>query len=332
MDKIQVQNILERAAFPGRSEGAKLVETHISWVILTPDFAFKIKKPVRFDFLDFSTLALRKKLCEEELRLNHRLAPDTYLGVLPIGLKNDELHIDKRVNKVLDYAVWMRRENDSRQLDRLLLAGHVLPDDLKPLAHQLAVFHRNHALPHFQFKPETVVEDFADLFHHEEKLLEILGESDDAPLDKLRLELPRFIKKHSQRLLERANSGFWVDGHGDLHTRNIFLTDPPVVFDCIEFDPHLRRLDVLNELAFLSMDFDFFGRADLAVALLRFYQEEHACITTPEDEVLFLFFKAYRANVRLKVTLLGSTPYQPTTIAAMRGYWGLLRKYWNGIK
>ncbi len=323
---------MERRAFSGNGAGAKLVETHISWVILTPDFAFKIKKPVRFDFLDFSTPTLRHKFCEAELQLNRRLAPDTYLGVLPVGLKNGGWQIGGELDEALDFAVWMRREDDTLQLDKLLRAGKVVPNDLKKLAHQLAVFHRNHALPHPNFKPKTLVEDFADLFHHEKKLVETLGESVANSLAVMRDAMPRFVERHSERLVARANTGFWVDGHGDLHSRNIFLTEPPIVFDCIEFDPHLRRLDVLNELAFLSMDFDFFGRPDLAEALLRFYQEEHACITVPEDEALFLFFKVYRANVRLKVTLLGGIDGKPEAVSAMRGYWDLLRKYWDGLK
>ncbi|MCF8245854.1 MAG: phosphotransferase [Saprospiraceae bacterium] len=330
MDKKQVLDIVERHAFPGSGKDARLVETHISWVILTPDFAFKIKKPVRFDFLDFSTLPLRKKFCEAEVQLNRRLAPDTYLGVLPVGLKNGEWQIGGELAEPLDYAVWMRREDDSHQLDRLLRAGEVVPNDLQKLAHQLAVFHKKQTLPHPDFDPNSLVEDFADLFHHEKKLVAALGESTAPVLAEMREELPRFIERHSGRLLARANGGFWVDGHGDLHSRNIFLTDPPIVFDCIEFDPHLRHLDVLNELAFLCMDFDFFGRPDLGEALFHFYQLEHACITSPEDEALFLFFKAYRANVRLKVTLLGNHS-TAETIAALRGYWDLLRKYWGGL-
>ncbi len=331
MDKNQVLDILERHAFPGKGEEAKLVETHISWVILTPDFAFKIKKPVRFDFLDFSTLALRHKFCKEELRLNRRLALETYLDVLPIGMKNGALQIGGEFQKPLDFAVWMRRENDALQLDRLLRAGGVVPSDLKKLAQQLAEFHRRHALRHPGFEPEVLAADFADLFHHEKVLTEVLGTEAAEMLASMRETLPRFIERHSERLLERANEGFWVDGHGDLHSRNIFLTETPIVFDCIEFDPHLRRLDVLNELAFLCMDFDFFGRPDLGEAFLEFYREEHACITVPEDEALFLFFKAYRANVRLKVTLLGGAN-KPDAMVAMEGYWRLLKKYWEGLK
>lgn len=323
--------MVERRAFPGSGEAVKFVETHISWVILTPDFAFKIKKPVQFDFLDFSSLGQRQKFCEAEVKLNRRLAPDTYLGVLPIGQENGRWKIGGEPTEVLDYCVWMRRENDALQLDNLLRTGKVVPEDLQKLAHQLAAFHKKQALPHPDFKTESLVEDFADLFHHEKKLVEVLGETTTKALAAMREEMPKFVERHSKRLLARASGGFWVDGHGDLHSRNIFLTDPPVVFDCIEFDPHLRRLDVLNELAFLCMDLDFFGRPDLCESLLRFYQQEHACITVPEDEALFLFFKAYRANVRLKVALLSSQKTAEAA-AALRGYWDLLCKYWDGLK
>ncbi|MCC6725898.1 MAG: phosphotransferase [Saprospiraceae bacterium] len=324
MNKQAVLDILERQAFPGEGKGARLVETHISWVLLAPDFAFKIKKPVHFDFLDFSTLPLRKKYCHEELRLNQRLAPQTYLGVLPIGYQEGQLRIAEGIENPVDYAVWMRREDDRRQLDLLLKTADVLPDDLRPLAHQIAVFHRKHALAQPHFKAVELVGDFADLFHHETALAAALGNDALPMLAKMREDLPIFIEKHEKRLQERATSGLWVDGHGDLHGRNIFLTEPPIVFDCVEFAPHLRRLDVLNELAFLCMDFDHHARPDLAAAFLRFYQQEHACITQPEDELLFQFFKAYRANVRLKVALLGGAAKEE-----MQAYWDLMWRYWT---
>ncbi len=324
MDKKQVLDILERSAFPGSDKGAKLVETHISWVILTPEFAFKIKKPIQYDFLDYSTLLARKKFCQDEYRLNRRLAPDTYLGVLPIGLKDGQPCIAEGIENPMDYAVWMRREDNGRQLDVLLNAGKVKPEDLKPLAHSMAVFHRNHVLPHPHFDPKELVIDFADLFHHEKLLLSVLGRETKETLERMKACLPIFIEKHGRRLMERAANGQWVDGHGDLHCRNIFLTEPPIVFDCIEFNPHLRRLDLLNELAFLCMDFDHHARPDLCVAFLQYYQLEHPCIEQPEDELLFQFFKAYRANVRLKVALLSGRPHEE-----ILGYWNLLNGYWG---
>ncbi|MBK8567158.1 MAG: hypothetical protein IPN76_28495 [Saprospiraceae bacterium] len=324
MDKKQVLEILERRAFPGSGKGATLVETHISWVILTPDFAFKIKRPVRYDFLDYSTLLARKKFCQDEYRLNRRLAPDTYLGVLTIGSKNGQLHIAEGIQNPVDYAVWMHREDNHRQLDVLLKAGEVTAEDLRPLAHSIAVFHQNHVLLHPHFDPNEMVNDFADLFHHETKLFATLGNGTRPTLEAMKNQLSFFIDKHGKRLKERAANGLWVDGHGDLHCRNVFLTAPPIIFDCIEFNPHLRHLDVLNELAFLCMDFDHHDRTDLGVAFLRFYQQEHSCIEIPEDELLFLFFKAYRANVRLKVALLGSASHEEII-----GYWAMMNEYWN---
>ena len=330
MDNNQVSDIFQRRAFPGKAEPARLLSTHISWVILTPDYAFKIKKPVRFSFLDFSTPARRSFFCREEVRLNRRLAPDTYLDVLPIGLENGLPRIGKRNRSPLDYAVWMRREDNSKELDILLRTGNVVPEDMKQLAHRLAVFHKTYALQRPRFDPADLKNDFADLFQYAQKLADVLGSEQASFLGELRSGLPLFMKLHGTRLRERARTGFFTEGHGDLHTRNIFLTDPPVLFDCIEFNPQWRRLDVLNELAFLAMDLDCFNRPDLGEALLRYYREEHPCIARPEDEALFLFFKAYRANVRLKVTLLGGS-LSPDLKETVKRYWELLEGYWRKI-
>lgn len=328
MTRSEVEGIVQRGAFPEGCISSRLVETHISWVILTPKFAFKLKKPVRFDFLDFSTLALRRKYCKEELALNRRLAPDTYLDVMSVGFQHGQLQIGGNLETVVDFAVWMRRENDGLQLDRLLQQNKVMPQDLIQLAHQLAAFHRQYALRRPHFEPTELEAQFADLFRHEKALIAAVDDDSAANyLSQMRHSMPIFIKRHAARLVERARMGFWVDGHGDLHSHNIILTQPPVVFDCIEFDPLLRRLDVLNELAFLCMDFDFHGRPDLSAAFLDFYKAKHPCMELPEDEQLFVFFKAYRANVRLKVDLMA----QPVRQESVRAYWKLLRKYWQVI-
>lgn len=330
MDDRQVADIFERRAFPGLAEPARLVSTHISWVILTPEYAFKIKKPVRFNFLDFSTPELRAHFCREEVRLNRRLAPQTYLGVLPIGLENGLLRIGARGKPPADFAVWMRREDNSRELDALLRAGTVTAQDMKKLAHKLAAFHRANSLKRGRVDTEALRDDFADLFQQETALVSMLGPGVRPALRVMQAELPVFIAMHAARFRARAREGFRVDGHGDLHTRNIFLTDDPVLFDCIEFNPHMRRLDVLDELAFLAMDLDYYRRPDLAEAFVRYYQEENPCIAGPEDELLFRFFKAYRANVRLKVTLLSGKNTSAEKEASGR-YWALLTEYWSAV-
>jgi aminoglycoside phosphotransferase family enzyme len=128
----------------------------------------------------------------------------------------------------------------------------------------------------------------------------------------------------------RVRSGFWVEGHGDLHSRNIFLPkdSEPVVFDCLEFSEHFRQTDVLNELAFLCMDLEFYGRGDLASVFLEAYASHWPCFEKPEDGLLFSYFKAYRANVRLKVALLEIRQHpSEKLVKTALSYWSLLKRY-----
>ncbi len=307
MEKEDLLQLLEQGGFPGRSEPVRMVETHISWVLLTPDFAFKFKKPVDLGFLDFSSLEKRLYYCEEELRLNQRLAPGMYLAVLPLIKSGNVLGLGTaNGGTVIDYAVQMRRMEEAYQLDGLLQHGTVPLDDLRLLAAQLATFHlANRLLLPEEVRPEQIREDFDDLFRFDSLLLACLGAEAVEKLHRIRAALPIFFEQHGQRFLQRAEAGFWVEGHGDLHSRNIFLLPgQPIVFDCIEFSPAFRKLDVLSELAFLCMDLDFQGRADLSSFFLEAYQQYWVVMPQVEDKILFQFFKAYRANVRLKVVLL----------------------------
>jgi hypothetical protein len=301
----QVQDIVARHALPGSPEDTTLIETHISWVILTHEFAFKIKKPLKLHFLNFSTLALRHYYCLEELRLNRRLAPAMYLDVLPIGPENGLLTIGAGTPPIADYCVQMRRMDNSRQMDLLLGQGAVSPTDMQHLAALLARFHRKHRLQEsVHIDMDSEIKDFADLFTLKDTLLAMLGGETEPVLTAMERQVRDFLEGHLLRLRARAASGFWVDGHGDLHTRNIMLCPDPVVFDCIEFNPHLRRLDVLNELAFLCMDLECRKRPDLATVFMEAYQTHWAVVNEQEDALLFRYFKLYRANVRLKVTAL----------------------------
>lgn len=285
------------------------IETHISQVVLTPEYAYKIKKPVKWSFLDFSTLALRRFYCAEEVRLNRRLAPDLYLGVVPVArdaagrcvIGLDDL-------APIDFAVWMKRMDGHRQMDRLLADDAVSDTDVVALARILATFHRENVLAADQalFDADAMRTDFNDLFRLTDPIRSALGEAALQELVAVQARTDRFLDRHAARLRQRAESGFWVDGHGDLHTRNIFLPagDPPLVFDCIEFSEHFRRIDVLNELAFLCMDLEARGHAHLAAVFMQAYCRHWNCMEKDEDRSIFRYFKAYRANVRLKVGLL----------------------------
>ena len=255
MNAEQIHNILLTQHYPGVKTPARLVETHISWVILTPEFAFKIKKPVHFDFLDFSTLEQRQFYCAEEVRLNRRLSKDMYLGVLPIGSPDNWPAIGNETAPIIDYAIWMRRMDEQRQMDMLLAENKVQASHLEALADKLVAFHQNAILGQENvYAQGDYLKDFEDLYHEEQDAVLWLGEDVAEQFKHWRQEIPAFIQRHSIRMRARFETGFWVEGHGDLHTRNIFLLEEPVVFDCIEFNAHFRQLDVLNELAALNVD------------------------------------------------------------------------------
>ena len=334
MTSEQIQSLVENGQFPGPKAPVEWVETHISWVILTPAFAFKIKKPVQFPFLDFSTPEKREFYCREEVHLNRRLAPEMYLDVLPIHLDKNGLPVMCLAGgggTPLDYAVSMKRMDNKRQMDLLLRQNQVTANDMEALAAMLVRFHRTVIIPGsvVTYKPGDNRADFDDLFRLEGISTKIFGPEAARMLDGWRQQVGAFLEKHEVRLHRRADAGFWVDGHGDLHARNIFLLpEGPVVFDCIEFNPYLRKGDVLSELAFLCMDLDAGGHHELVGVFMDAYFRGWRCVEGPEDELLFLYFKAYRANVRLKVALMELEQHPSATLEeTAKGYWTLLGNY-----
>lgn len=329
----QIKWIVSNGRFPGSPAPVEWTETHISWVILTPDYAFKIKKPLQLPFLDFSTVEKRKFYCREELRLNQRLAADMYLDVLPVYLDKygPEISAEQRHEQPLDYALRMKRMDNRRQMDVLLRQQAVSEKDLATLARMLVLFHRAHVLPRssISYQPGSNRADFDDLFGLTDVAVAIFGAAAEQTMLDWQRQVALFLEKHEERFHERAHSGFWIDGHGDLHGRNIFLLpEGPVVFDCIEFNAHFRQLDVLNELAFLCMDLDAAGQPELAGFFLHCYGQHWRCMEKPEDQLLFQYFKAYRANVRLKVALLELQQHRSDKLETSAGtYWELLGKY-----
>ncbi|MBK8194253.1 MAG: phosphotransferase [Lewinellaceae bacterium] len=330
----QIQSIIKGSRFPGPKAPVTLIETHISWVILTPAFAFKIKKPLQLAFLDFSTLEKRAFYCGEELRLNRRLASDMYLDVLPVCLTKDgqpEIRPAAKGEAPVDFAVAMKRMDNDRQMDKLLRRNGVTAGDIEALAKMLVRFHRSVVLSGNGVSDRAASnrDDFNDLFTLKKAAERLLGAGAGAQFDAWQQQVGTFLDKHRERLQQRAQAGFWVDGHGDLHARNIFLLpEGPLAFDCIEFSEHFRQGDILNELAFLCMDLDAGGHHELAEAFMTAYLREWPCIEGPEDALLFLYFKAYRANVRLKVALLESEQHRSTALEqTAQTYWALLKRY-----
>ena len=272
-----------------RDENTKVVQTHISVVFIKGDVVYKVKKPVNFGFLDFSSLEKRKYYCEREVELNRRLCPELYLGVEPL-VWNEE---------IIDYAVVMRRLPEERVLKRLVREGKVQAEDMERVALKIAQFHKE-----AKTGPEIAafgrVENFRrNTDENFEQTAPFVGKTiDEETYRFVKEKTDEFYRRHGRLLNERAERGFVRDCHGDLHTEHIVLTDDICIFDCIEFNDRFRYIDVACDLAFLLMDLDFLGKGDLSQVVFESYLRATG---DEEARVLMPLFKSYRAYVRGKV-------------------------------
>jgi aminoglycoside phosphotransferase family enzyme/predicted kinase len=287
--------------YPHAARHVRLVETHISWVLLAGRYAYKIKKAVNLGFLDFSTLQLRRHFCAEEIRLNRRLAPQLYLDVVPIGGTPE--HPELGAQPAIEYAVRMRRFAASAELHKLLLRGRVLPQHMDTLAAGIAQFHAG--LPAAEASSEfgTTAAIHAAALENFAHLQAVLAEETDlAGVHALREASERSFAACEPLFEQRRAQGFIRECHGDLHLGNIVLIGgQPVPFDGIEFNPALCWIDVVSEIAFTAMDLLYHQHADLAWRFLNAYLQ----VTGDYAGVSVLrFYLAYRAAVRAKVSAI----------------------------
>jgi len=293
----------EQAAYPEAKGEIQMIRTHVSTVFLVGDFAYKVKREVRFPFLDLTTLELRRLCCEEEVRLNRRLSPELYLGVVPITADAGGVQVDGS-GDVVEYAVKMRRLPEDRMMDAMLRSGRLPADAITRVSELLARFHagaeRGEPVAS-SGTPSAIARLWEDHFAETASLVHgVLDPFQDALLrGTVRAWL---VRKHAL-LEQRHRDGYIRDGHGDLRCSSICLTEPIQIFDCLEFSQRLRCGDVASELAFLAMDLTWRGRRDLANELVRRYSE----ITQDRDlEALIPFYASYRACVRAKVSALSA--------------------------
>jgi len=305
-----IAGLLRPEAYPHPvSEPIRVAETHISWVLLTGEYAYKIKKPVRLSFLDYSTLARRRWLCEEELRLNRRLAPDLYLGVSLIGGTPEAPRIDAD-GTPLEYAVRMRQFSPADELTALLATGDVTPHDVAALGEGIARFHAAAApaAAESEFgRPATAhrvtMDNFAELRALPEAALW------HERLVALEHRVTALHGELRPLMGERRAQGRVRECHGDLHCGNVVRWAGVLTpFDGIEFDPALRFIDVVNDIAFLTMDLAERGHAELRRVVLQAWTES---LGDWEGLSLLPYYEAYRALVRAKVDALRALQLEP---------------------
>jgi uncharacterized protein len=303
MTKDLINKLLDDGRFPEFTHQFELIETHISWVIIGDQFVYKIKKPIQYTFLDFSSIELRKHFCEREIELNKRLTEDIYIDVQPIYDRDGHLVIGGSEGQLLDHAVRMHKVDREKQMNILLSKNKVNHTDMESLAKKIAQFHQNTKII-YEKDFMDIKEKFADLGAESEFLKNNLGFESSEIIDQAVHRSNDFMIKNKTLLAERLDAGYFRDCHGDLHSRNIFLLPSPQPFDCIEFNDDFRQIDVLNEVAFLCMDLDSFNRQDLSSVFIDLYNEKFPTMKTEDDKRLFIYYKGYRANVRAKVNSL----------------------------
>ena len=303
MNRNEILDLMTKGLFEGKPLNGMLEETNISWVILGEKFVFKIKKPVKLTFLDYSTLELRKLNCEKELELNRRFSP-IYLSVLPVAKSEDQWVIGEKKGEIVDYAVCMVKMASEKRMDLLLGKNKVNGEQVILLAKKVADFHLGAKVIKKEIDIDIFYEIFNDLDSVSEIAVQFLDQNYSQKIASLISWSDAFIKNHFPRFQKRMWDGFFRDVHGDLHSRNIFIYEEPIIFDCIEFEESFRQIDVLYEVAFICMDLENFGRKDFSGTFLKAYLKEFDGMADKEDKQIFQYYKCLRANIRAKVNLL----------------------------
>ncbi len=307
MDDVQIKALQNKSLYPHEVATFEVIQTHISWVILTGSFAYKIKKPVNLGFCNFETLSMRQHFCDLEIQLNKRLAPDLYLDVIPITNSGGNLCLDGD-GEVIDYAIKMHQFDQSRLLSNVHQEEGLSKALMISLAQQVASFHKQAAVVPDDKKygtPEQIFEPMLDNF----KVLNEL-EPSQGYANKTN-DVATWAKDQCQQLSSilksRKTKQFIKSAHGDMHLGNIVLIHgTPVIFDCIEFNDDFRFLDTINDMAFLAMDLDDKGYEDLSHFFCNRYFEATGDY---QGALLLNFYKSYRAMVRAKVmgfTIVGT--------------------------
>jgi len=290
--------LLNPEIYPDHPKEVGFFETHISLLFFTGHHVYKVKKPVDFGFLDFTSIEKRKFFCEEEVRLNRRLSPEIYLGVVKITKEDNRILLDGR-GEVVEYAVQMKQIPEEFLMDKLLKKGQVTPKMIEAVSEKLARFYSTAETSDFikSFaKPERIKQDTDENFEQTEKYIGVTITKD--VYTEVRNRTNNFLRAQAEIFYQRIAEDRIRDCHGDLRLEHIFWGDEISIFDCIEFNERFRYTDTAADLAFLAMDLDYHGRKDLSGHLIQRYIEKSG----DQDLTKVLdFYKCYRAYVRGKV-------------------------------
>ncbi len=295
-----IQALLDQSVFPHDASDIRLVQTHISFVILAGDYVYKFKKPVDFGFLDFSTLDKRKYCCEQELLLNRRLCPDIYLDLVTVN-KNDEGYTLDGEGEIVEYGVKMVRMPEEQMMVNIIRSGKLEKSHIDRLVNVLVPFYE-------RAERSTDIDCFGtsdavsvNVLENFDQTREFVGSDalSQFQFDTISSYARDFLAR-SELFNERISQGRIRDCHGDLYSANICLADKVYAYDCIEFNQRFRYCDVASDVAFLVMDLDYWAQKELSTYCIERFTE----LSRDSGLVVMLdFYKCYRAYVRGKIGL-----------------------------
>ena len=294
----KVAFLSRRDAYPDRPAGVEAIETHMSWVFLTDRHAYKLKKPVRRPFLDFSTIEARRRHCADEVRLNRRLAPAVYLGAVPLVSTAAGLRLGGP-GEVVDWLVKMVRLPSERVLDRGIANGTVERRDAVAIGRVLAGFYRS--LPPVRVDPAEYRRRFAaDAEASLEAVTAAGGPARIARAGRIAAAQAAMLSRRAAEFDRRVRDGRIVEGHGDLRPEHVYLDGTPSIIDCLEFDYDLRTLDPADELGFLALECERLGAAWIGMEIFATYT------TVTQDDPprpLVDFYQSFRALQRARLAI-----------------------------
>ena len=300
-----VKALLGPQAYPHKPEKIELVQTQMSFVFLTGEYVYKVKKPVNLGYLDYTTLEKRHFFCRQEVELNRRLCPDIYLAVVPITMslrgakRRSNLVRIEGEGQAIEYAVKMRQLPQDRMMDVLLLRGEVTSEMVARVAGKLVSFHQeaetNQEIAAFG-RLDVIRQNCDENFAQTERYIGLTIPR--AKYERIKGYTDGFMKSNAGLFEKRVKEGRIKDCHGDLHAAHVCFTDHICIYDCIEFNDRFRYCDVASEIAFLAMDLDHYQQGGLSQHLVDTYVE----LSSDEGLLKLLnFYKCYRAYVRGKV-------------------------------
>ncbi|MBN2374177.1 hypothetical protein JXL19_10355 [bacterium] len=297
-----INDLLNPEAYPDKTDGISLIQTHISFIFLTDHLVYKVKKPVNFGFVDYSTIQKREYFCHQEVDLNQRCSKDIYLDVIPVLFDGDYHRIGKGRGEVVEYAVRMKRLPEEMLMKSCFEKKEIKKSSVIEIAAVISDFHQNarYSSEIDRFGTPDIVKISTD--ENFEAMKTYIGNTiEKADYQTIKEWTDNFYKEKRHLFFDRIESKKIRDCHGDLHMANIYLTDPIAIIDCVEFNDRFRYTDTLADIAFLIMDLEYSNGKDIADMLWNHYRE-----SAREKGVasLLTFYKVYRAYVRGKINSL----------------------------